>query len=514
MNSNKIAELEQRIIANRFEDVSLQKELCESLYEIGEGLHDETIMGKALFYKAEALFYHEPSECETYAKKSLALLKNSTNYELLARVNNLLGILAADAEDLSVALDYYLTCFDISKAHQLEHIIGLCACNTAVIFQLLESYEEAIYYFYVAIESYQKNIDHPYARRNIAFTYCNIFICYFKLKKIDKLEECLRFIREHKKELSPRFALALFEAEYFYIMQDMQNMKQRIKVAIEECYLEKHILEYIDTYQHLCDFLFELKEYDALLEVLDLIERKTNPTTLPRIRIQLLKYRLYCIESKRDFEEYSKWSKEYVRTYELLTDKYHHSVLESVKLRMYIEELKDMELEYEHKAMIDTLTKLYNRSGFVKFGNGYLEDANRRQLSLAVFIIDVDYFKQVNDEYGHVYGDDCLKQIAEVLSKQQGSQVIASRYGGDEFVLLWYGEDVSEVKKIAEAIQVQVEALRIASKKSPISEYVTLSQGIHVAVPTKEDTLKEFLRRADEALYKVKEEGRNGYRIQ
>ena len=92
--------------------------------------------------------------------------------------------------------------------------------------------------------------------------------------------------------------------------------------------------------------------------------------------------------------------------------------------------------------------------------------------------------------------------------------MIASRYGGDEFVLLWYGEDVSEVKKIAEAIQVQVEALRIASKKSPISEYVTLSQGIHVAVPTKEDTLKEFLRRADEALYKVKEEGRNGYRIQ
>ena len=91
--------------------------------------------------------------------------------------------------------------------------------------------------------------------------------------------------------------------------------------------MEKHILEYIDTYQHLCDFLFELKEYDALLEVLDLIERKTNPTTLPRIRIQLLKYRLYCIESKRDFEEYSKWSKEYVRTYEILTDKYHRSVL-------------------------------------------------------------------------------------------------------------------------------------------------------------------------------------------
>ena len=77
MNSNKIAELEHRIIANRFEDVTLQIELCEKLYEIGEELHDETIMGKALFYNGETRFSSQQSEAEAYIKKSLELFHQS-----------------------------------------------------------------------------------------------------------------------------------------------------------------------------------------------------------------------------------------------------------------------------------------------------------------------------------------------------------------------------------------------------------------------------------------------------
>lgn len=466
-----------------------------------------------MFYHSEALFHESPSESEEYARKSIDYLQKSNCVELLARANNLLGIIASNKENLSASLEYLLNCYELCQQNQLYHIQGLCSCNIGVIFQLLESYSESISYYQEAISCFRKSTENECFISNMITPYSNIFICAFHLKDISQMEECICFLREYKEYIEPIFCLSLFESEYYHIKGDKEKAHAKLLTAVEQSLSEKDILDDIDSYQILCDYLFEMKIFDKLLPVLDLVEKNLPENVFPRIRISLLKYRLYCLEQKGDFEEYAKWTKVYIKTYEIITENYHQSVLDSVNLRLYVARLKDNETKYKRSAMTDSLTQLYNRAGFLKLGNKLLKKAVQNQTAISIFILDIDYFKQVNDFYGHAYGDECLKEISRILKELQNDDFIAGRYGGDEFVMICYGSTYENLKKIASELLQKTADLKIESEKSPISDYVTLSIGINHLIPNSLDTFSDLLLEADQALYKVKENGRNDYWI-
>lgn len=513
MNTEKVAELMDQIRQNRFQDISLQKKLCEKLYNEGTKQNSDELIGTALFYQAEALFHETPSDCETYARKSIPFLINSNCNELLARANNLLGIIESNKENLSVSLEYLLNCYEICQQNQFNHIQGLCSCNIGVIFQLLESYQKAISYYRDAISSFQKDSDNEYFIQNIITACTNIFICSSRLKDFSQMEPCLHYLREHREQVEPIFCLSMFEAEYFNLKGEKQKAYTKFLTAVEQCLTADNVLDDIDSYQILCNYLFEMKMLDELMPILDLVEQNLPEKAFPRIRIALLKYRLYCLEEKRDFAEYAKWTNIYIKTYELITENYHQSVLESVNLRLCVASLRDQESKYKQSAMTDSLTQLYNRSGFFELGNQLLSKAIRNQTTISIFIIDIDYFKQVNDFYGHAYGDECIKKISQILIDLQSNDIIAGRYGGDEFVMICYGSTYENIQKISEDLLKKIVDLKIESENSPISDYVTLSIGIYHLIPNSSDTLTDLLLVADQALYKVKENGRNDYWI-
>ena len=123
-------------------------------------------------------------------------------------------------------------------------------------------------------------------------------------------------------------------------------------------------------------------------------------------------------------------------------------------------------------------------------------------------MIDIDNFKKINDTYGHLVGDECIRQVASLLRTVVKRETdIVARYGGEEFVVLMSGVTVETAHQIAEEIRESVESLIISSHGTEIR--LTVSIGLASMVPRPELTSSELLERADNALYAAKDNGRN-----
>ena len=163
---------------------------------------------------------------------------------------------------------------------------------------------------------------------------------------------------------------------------------------------------------------------------------------------------------------------------------------------------------------LDDLTQTLNRRGYLRVSDTMLDEAVSAKTCLALMIIDIDYFKEFNDNYGHLCGDVCLKNVAETLSKsiRDGVDCI-SRYGGDEFVVLLPDIDNNKAEEIAERMRARIEALAIENKSSRVSEFVTVSIGCLTLQPHQGMDINELFKQADKALYMVKEKRRNSIAI-
>lgn len=165
----------------------------------------------------------------------------------------------------------------------------------------------------------------------------------------------------------------------------------------------------------------------------------------------------------------------------------------------------------ETKMSVDVLTDVHNRNDYEHKKTEYWNKAIKEQIPISAMIADIDYFKMVNDTYGHSEGDYVLRHVSgkmkEVLSKH-GKYYIA-RYGGEEFCIILYGLDQRAAFEIAEEIRQEVRGLEIPNQNSPVAPVVTISIGGNTAAPDREEELAGFFHAMDDMLYRAKKQGRN-----
>jgi diguanylate cyclase (GGDEF)-like protein len=168
--------------------------------------------------------------------------------------------------------------------------------------------------------------------------------------------------------------------------------------------------------------------------------------------------------------------------------------------------------DFLHLTIIDQLTGIYNR----RYLDGSLQKIiklySRTASSLSVLMIDIDYFKNYNDTYGHEAGDDCLRAVADVLSQCViREDDFVTRYGGEEFVAVLPNTDENGAQLIAERMLEKVRECNIPHKTSDIADYVTISIGGTTNIVNHLQYGKDYIKLADEGLYESKKNGRNRY---
>ena len=172
--------------------------------------------------------------------------------------------------------------------------------------------------------------------------------------------------------------------------------------------------------------------------------------------------------------------------------------------------LEESNRKLEKLSITDGLTAIANRRHFdAVLATEYARQARHRSI-LSLIMLDIDHFKAFNDRYGHVAGDECLRQIGRVLTDNATrSSDLPARYGGEEFVCILPETDADGAVSIAEKIRHSIQELAISHDRSSVAECVTASLGVVSVVCTSEGSPVDIVTRADELLYVAKSKGRN-----
>ena len=174
------------------------------------------------------------------------------------------------------------------------------------------------------------------------------------------------------------------------------------------------------------------------------------------------------------------------------------------------ERLLGLQKQLEDFSFRDGLTGVPNRRKFDTVLDEEWDAARRHTQPLSLILIDIDFFKQYNDHYGHVQGDECLKRVGAALgSAASRPRDLLARYGGEEFVLVLPATDEAAARRVSERCRQAIFKEQIAHAASPVGQLLTVSQGVGTIIPTASDTLIRFVDAIDRRLYQAKQAGRD-----
>ncbi|QIK37758.1 diguanylate cyclase [Caldichromatium japonicum] len=185
-----------------------------------------------------------------------------------------------------------------------------------------------------------------------------------------------------------------------------------------------------------------------------------------------------------------------------LVEEFYCRVIQNIEQIELIRTIRDVSVR-------DYLTGLYNRRYLFEAGETLYAAARRRHINLATVILDIDHFKRVNDNYGHLAGDRVIREVARILSFGVRQSDLIGRYGGEEFCIFLTGLESNDLEIVLERLRSAVEATRISHEGTEIQVTISLGATLNLA-----DSLQAMIDRADACLYQAKQGGRNRFVIE
>ncbi|WP_105618901.1 diguanylate cyclase domain-containing protein [Vallitalea okinawensis] len=290
------------------------------------------------------------------------------------------------------------------------------------------------------------------------------------------------------------FGICLLNDSKTRIIVNFFNLDKRSAIKGELPFdKEQNIIsKVIKEKEHL--YINDLKQYKGSFKVLDSNDGSVSKTTTMRSVIYIPLYDdmevfgVITIQSSRE----NAYTQEDIELMEIIAS------FASVAIRNLT---KSKQLN--RLSTRDPLTNLYNRRA--------LQDKVHNMTSerVAMLFIDIDYFKEYNDYYGHLKGDECIQTVANVLQEVLDQEDFIARYGGDEFIIVLKDATSRSLMKSANAVKEKMDQLKIGHKNSKITNHVTLSIGAANMQLTEESSIDDILHITDKALYEAKARGRN-----
>ncbi len=194
------------------------------------------------------------------------------------------------------------------------------------------------------------------------------------------------------------------------------------------------------------------------------------------------------------------------RTIAKLINSYYKNIKEQLFLR------KEMKLERERlkkQINIDNLTQLFNKKYFFEVYLSIYKKMKFLERPISILLIDIDNYKNYNDTYGHLAGDECLKKVSQIFNEYTRDEDLVARYGGEEFIILVENQSNQQVFMMGEKLRKAVEGLEIDNFVSEDQKKLTITIGICTVVPSETIEPMKVIHQADHALYRGKRNGKN-----
>lgn len=507
-----------------------------------------------------------------YLKRSLSLAQQINYLDGMGNAYNSLGNHYYDTGNYSLALQYHLQALEIREKTKDKGNIAKTYNNIGRVYAKLSNYKQSLIYYQKALtlkkgledkkgitntlnnmslvylnmgeidKSYQcskqaleicQKINY---QQGLAYSLDNIGNAYTHLnnqfKALDYYFQALKAYKKIDYQQGQGYCLYNIACSYYQLGDYQEAAKyytQSLNLAkiigdkslIRDNYLNLSgtygkIKEYARAYAYYKDYDLakenilnqEVLNKIALLEVQDQIEKKKREIELLKkdIKIkELMVSRQSIVIMSTGFLLVLFCITMYNQKKQIILGQEREKRLLEIKSN-----LEECNNSLQILSNIDGLTGVANRRHFDKVFSLECQRSENEGIPLSLIMLDLDFYKLYNDTYGHPKGDECLRQIAQVLKNYFSyPDSFVARYGGEEFIVLLPGNKIKEAVDIAEELRTKIENLRVAHAKSKVSDWVTISLGVSSTEITDNYLSVDLLAAADKALYLAKNAGRN-----
>ncbi len=495
---------------------------CKELEQYGLSHNENELIGFARFSLGET-YYLMNDTASFYREMIMCLdpLKEIKEWGYLTMANNMLGIMSLNRGNAPFAMDYYMQAIHYCQEYHLPDLEWVVHMNLGNLYLNIGDPQSAIDNFE---SGYHYIHTHPDTKNYIStFTAACVGMgkAYLEMDKVDDANEFNhRLLSECMPNLVPMEKLVVycFEARLYHAMGRKEECESCVKLIRESFNEDVPVLDVFDDFYDYMKMLLQMESYDDFLAIMEQMEKSTHRSGIRNLEKQLLILKLKYYKATKDEESYKSAAVRFFEIDQLMDQENAMMIANTIELRSRLNDLttitKEVEMEnraLQRKSETDALTGIYNRLKLNEYGDVAFQRAMKNQVGFAVEILDIDYFKEYNDNYGHQAGDKCIRFIADCLvSLKSHGGVFVSRYGGDEFVIIYEGYSDTEVFAIAKELKQKIVNTAYEHKFSKVPlKVVTISQGIFWGVPSGEHTIWNYLHSADDMLYKVKVKSRN-----
>lgn len=508
------------VLRNRGVNVELTLKYCRDIKEYAEKIDDTKLMGFAYYYSGETYYILNDGKglfrCIT---RAITYLDQSGQWDMVARAYNILAITAQSRGNAPIAMDYYLTALGFCRKYRLYAQENMVNLNLGTLYLVNGQWSEAQKYF----EKVAYYVQNDKETENYYSLMCCIAIslgrCFLQREQKEKVQRELEYLDaecEGHLEKQEQIAVLCFKAEFYH-------QSGRLTL-LDECILKIHqmvdediaVMDLFEDLYGFLELLLGIDREDVFWDIINILEKLTKNANIINLQRRIISLKIKYYRNHNEDKKYLEAAGVYYELAEAMERENQYMVSSMLAVRNSLEQANARRLEVEkankrllEKSETDPLTHLSNRFRLNDYSEQAFEQALENATPFAVEILDIDYFKEYNDNYGHQAGDDCLVAIAEELDRMQGDRIFCARYGGDEFIIIYERMTEEEVFAEAEKLREAILARRIAHAYSKALPVVTISQGICWSVPADGNRNWDFLHTADAMLYRVKKRSRN-----
>ena len=481
---------------------------------------DDALLGFVYYYYAERFYFQDPDfpKFHRYLKLSIRHLLNADGGALLGNAYNLVAIDAHNSGNYTIAYQYYLAARSLAQDNRnTTQYAGSCA-NIARLMTGLGYYDMAEDYFGESVKAMDAYAGNPRYLRSMLTIHYLRGINYLLMKKKRKAAQCLARIQllleteNGVTDNSLRLTCKLLEVMLLVAEGDTDSLSSALREVLALLQKEPALHDYTEDIGYLCDPLIEGGYLREAKRILDACGPRILSCEIAHVKRLFYELKLKLDQAAGNQQRIYADLRQLNNLFAELHDSQNERSLSTIELSEMMADLRARQKRdlreneiLNRQADTDALTGLPNRYAMNDALEETFDRAKKAKTPLMIAILDVDYFKEYNDTYGHQAGDVCLNALAGSLRKLAANKgVFCARYGGDEFIVIAEETDRKGAEKIAAYLREEIAACRILHKKSRSSSIVTVSQGYCIAVPGARDRIWDFLSEADQALYDVK----------